>query len=65
MTCELCGKEEGIFEVKFNIGKEYLLLCKKCEDQREVYASNEYDRQREEETYDPDEPGHERDIKED
>jgi hypothetical protein len=41
--CTACGKKDAIFVVD-----DDLFLCQKCEDKREEYASEQYDRQREE-----------------
>lgn len=63
LTCEKCNQKVDypLLPMLYQDG-EKLLLCRDCWDYEDMRADAEYERQREE--YDPDNPDHERDIKE-
>jgi hypothetical protein len=61
-TCQKCEKEVPKLFPALYMDGDKILLCRECLDAEEMRADMEYERQREEGTFDPDEPGHERDI---
>jgi len=60
--CELCGTTGELEKMLY--ADEWLMLCSACYAKEEAKGDREYERQKEGGAFDPDDPGHERDIRE-